>query len=113
MVWNPTCGKSKDSIIARTARRSPKRRAGTDGKMWGVSFLAAGPTNRKLKNGFAMRPECPASSVLRSAELLFFDPLVALRDAKISREEAVEKIARRYMEWVSTFERGAANLKGK
>ncbi len=39
----------------------------------------------------------------------FWDSLVALRDGKIAREQAVEQIALRYMEWVSTFEKRAGN----
>lgn len=39
----------------------------------------------------------------------FWDPLVALRDGKSSREQAVEQIADRYMRWVNTFEQGAHN----
>jgi 5-dehydro-2-deoxygluconokinase len=34
----------------------------------------------------------------------FWDPLVALRDKKIAREEAAAQIADRYAEWVRTFE---------
>jgi 5-dehydro-2-deoxygluconokinase len=37
----------------------------------------------------------------------FWEPLVALRDGKIEREQAVDQIARRYMEWVSSFEKSA------
>jgi myo-inositol catabolism protein IolC len=33
----------------------------------------------------------------------FWDPLVALRDSKISRQQAVEDIAGRYMKWVQVF----------
>lgn len=34
----------------------------------------------------------------------FWEPLVAWRDGKIERQEAVERIARRYLEWVGVFE---------
>jgi hypothetical protein len=30
-----------------------------------------------------------------------------LRDGKIARQNAVEKIAQRYMEWVGTLEKGS------
>jgi myo-inositol catabolism protein IolC len=33
----------------------------------------------------------------------FWDPLVALRDSKISRQQAVEDIAGRYMNWIQVF----------
>lgn len=35
----------------------------------------------------------------------FWDPLVDFRAKKITREEAVEEIARRFREWVDTFEK--------
>jgi myo-inositol catabolism protein IolC len=38
----------------------------------------------------------------------FWDPLVAWRDNKITRDQAVQKIASRYLEFVSTFEKGRA-----
>jgi len=41
----------------------------------------------------------------------FWDPLVALRDAKISREQAVKQIARRYLEWAGAFESAAAQAR--
>jgi hypothetical protein len=33
---------------------------------------------------------------------------VALRDGKTSRDQAVEDIAKRYLEWVRVFEKGQA-----
>lgn len=36
----------------------------------------------------------------------FWDPLVAWRDRKITRDEAVQKVSSRYLEFVSTFEKG-------
>ena len=38
----------------------------------------------------------------------FWDALVALRDGKIGRDEAVAKIAARYVEWVNVFQRPTA-----
>lgn len=37
----------------------------------------------------------------------FWDALVALRDAKIQRGEAVKRIAARYVEWVNVFQEHA------
>jgi myo-inositol catabolism protein IolC len=34
----------------------------------------------------------------------FWEPLVAWRDNKLQRQQAVEKIAQRYLEWVKVFE---------
>jgi hypothetical protein len=35
---------------------------------------------------------------------VFWDPLVAMRDKKITREAAVSEISRRYQEFVNIFE---------
>jgi myo-inositol catabolism protein IolC len=39
----------------------------------------------------------------------FWDPLVALRDGKMSHDQAVEKIAGRYLEWVAAFDQHASH----
>jgi len=36
----------------------------------------------------------------------FWDPLVAWRDGKASRQQAMEDIASRYLEWVRVFDKG-------
>ena len=38
----------------------------------------------------------------------FWEPLVALRDEKITREAAVAEIARLYRQWVDIFEQAKA-----
>ena len=38
----------------------------------------------------------------------FWDPLVGLRDGKMSREQAVRAIADRYLEWIGAFEAARA-----
>ena len=38
----------------------------------------------------------------------FWEPLIALRDKKITREAAVAEIARRYRQWVDVFEQAQA-----
>jgi myo-inositol catabolism protein IolC len=40
----------------------------------------------------------------------FWDPLVGWRDQKLSVEEAADKIAERYCEWVSVFEKAHAGV---
>lgn len=40
----------------------------------------------------------------------FWDPLIALRDEKISRDAAVVEIARRYRQWVDLFERARVTM---
>ena len=40
----------------------------------------------------------------------FWDPLIALRDEKISRDAAVFKIARRFRQWVDVFEQSRATM---
>ncbi|CAN5837383.1 hypothetical protein BH11GEM1_BH11GEM1_35380 [soil metagenome] len=40
----------------------------------------------------------------------FWDPLMALRDGKISRDAAVLEIARRSRQWVDVFEQSQATM---
>ena len=42
----------------------------------------------------------------------FWEPLVALRDKKISRDVAVADIARRYRQWVDVFEQARSTASG-
>ena len=46
-------------------------------------------------------PGCIGFAVGRTT---FWEPLIALRDKKITREAAVAEIARRYRQWVTIFE---------
>ena len=41
----------------------------------------------------------------------FWDPLVGLRDKKITRDAAVNEISRRYQEFVNIFEEARASSK--
>jgi myo-inositol catabolism protein IolC len=41
----------------------------------------------------------------------FWDPVVAWKEGKLPREEAAEKVAQRFMEWVDIFEKAAAARK--
>jgi myo-inositol catabolism protein IolC len=41
----------------------------------------------------------------------FWEPVVAWKDGKLPRDEAAEKVAQRFMEWVAIFEKAAAARK--
>ena len=75
---------------------------------WAASFWAAAPTPSRFSHGSARPPRFPALSVSRSGRTTFWDPLVALRDGKSSREQAVRAIADKYLEWIGIFEAARA-----
>lgn len=43
----------------------------------------------------------------------FWEPLVALRDETISREDAVAEVARRYRQWVDVFGQARSDTQPK
>ena len=49
-----------------------------------------------------------AKQVIYVGRTVFWEPLVAMRDKKISRNAAVAEVARRYQAFVDTFEKARA-----
>lgn len=75
----------------------------------GCIILGRGSNDQKVLEWLRNAAGVPGFIGFAVGRTSFWDPLVALRDDKMAREQAVEQIARRYMEWVSTFEKRAGN----
>jgi 5-dehydro-2-deoxygluconokinase len=88
--------------IAQTARRDGRDNVG-------CIILGRGSNERKVVEWLRIAAGVPGFIGFAVGRTSFWEPLVALRDGKTTREKAVEQIARRYMEWVSAFQEGAAN----
>ena len=88
--------------IAETARRNGRQSVG-------CIILGRGSSEQKVEEWLRTAAGVPGFIGFAVGRTSFWDPLVALRDGKISGEQAAEQIARRYMGWVSTFEKGADN----
>jgi myo-inositol catabolism protein IolC len=88
--------------VAETARRNGRQSVG-------CIILGRGSNEQKVEEWLRNAAGVPGFIGFAVGRTSFWDPLVALRDGKISREEAAEQIARRYMGWVSTFEKGRDN----
>jgi myo-inositol catabolism protein IolC len=88
--------------VAETARRNGRQSVG-------CIILGRGSNEQKVEEWLRNAAGVPGFIGFAVGRTSFWDPLVVLRDGKISREQAAEQIARRYMEWVSTFEKGGDN----
>jgi myo-inositol catabolism protein IolC len=71
-------------------------------------ILGRGSNEQKVEQWLVNAAGVPGFIGFAVGRTSFWDSLVALRDGKMSREQAVAEIARRYLEWVAIFERGAA-----
>ncbi len=88
--------------IVETARRDGRNNVS-------CIILGRGSNDQKVLEWLRNAARVPGFIGFAVGRTSFWDPLVALRDGKIAREQAVEQIALRYMEWVSTFEKRAGN----
>lgn len=86
------------------------RRAGR--KKVGCIVLGRGEDDRKVHQWLETAAHVPGFIGFAVGRTVFWDPLVALRDKKITRDAAVGEIARRYREFVESFE-NARSLKRK
>ncbi|MGO9606081.1 MAG: 2-deoxy-5-keto-D-gluconate 6-phosphate aldolase domain-containing protein [Candidatus Binataceae bacterium] len=74
----------------------------------GCIILGRGSNDQKVEEWLGNASGVPGFIGFAVGRTSFWDPLVALRDGKMSRDNAVAEIARRYLEWVSVFEKPAA-----
>ncbi len=75
----------------------------------GCIILGRGSNDQKVLEWLRNAAGVPGFIGFAVGRTSFWDPLVALRDNKMSREQAVEEIARRYLEWVAAFQQHAAH----
>ena len=69
----------------------------------GCILLGRGSNAEKVVDWLRTAASVPGFIGFAVGRTSFWDPLVALRDGKMSRQEAVEDIADRYMNWVQVF----------
>jgi myo-inositol catabolism protein IolC len=69
----------------------------------GCILLGRGSNADKVVDWLRTAASVPGFIGFAVGRTSFWDPLVGLRDSKISRQQAVEDIAGRYMNWVQVF----------
>lgn len=79
------------------------RRKGRD--KVGCIILGRGEDDKKVREWLAVAAGVPGFIGFAVGRTTFWDPLVNWRAKSISRDAAVQEIARRYREWVSIFEK--------
>jgi myo-inositol catabolism protein IolC len=84
--------------IAEVARRDGRNNVG-------CIILGRGSNAQKVVEWLSIAAGVPAFIGFAVGRTSFWDPLVALRDGKASRQQAVEDIANRYLEWVRVFDK--------
>lgn len=83
--------------VADTVRRDGR------GKV-GCIVLGRGEDDKKCREWLTTAAQVPGFIGFAVGRTVFWDPLVNLRDKKITREAAVNEIRRRYQEFVRVFE---------
>src|SRR5262249_20721314 len=73
-------------------------------------ILGRGEDERKVRQWLGMAAEVPGFIGFAVGRTVFWDPLVAWRSKKATREQTVAAIARRYREFVDLFERANTRL---
>lgn len=88
--------------VVETARRDGRAKVG-------CIILGRGSNEQKVIEWLRNAAPIPGFIGFAVGRTSFWDPLVALRDGKASRAQAVERIAARYLEWVNVFRDARAN----
>jgi 5-dehydro-2-deoxygluconokinase len=70
----------------------------------GCIVLGRGEDDKKVREWLATAAPVPGFIGFAVGRTAFWDPLVAWRDKKITREAAVNEISRRYQEFINVFE---------
>ena len=74
----------------------------------GCIVLGRGENEQHVRAWLATAAGVPGFIGFAVGRTTFWEPLIDLRDEKITREAAVAEIARRYRQWVDIFERAKA-----
>jgi myo-inositol catabolism protein IolC len=88
--------------VAETARRDGRGNVG-------CIVLGRGEDESHVHTWLATAAGVPGFIGFAVGRTTFWEPLVAWKDQKISREAAVTEIARRYRQWVEVFEKARAS----
>jgi myo-inositol catabolism protein IolC len=102
-VWKIEGLDSKDDCekVVQAARRGGRARVG-------CIVLGRGEDDKKVREWLGTAAKVPGFIGFAVGRTTFWDPLVDWRAHKITREAAVNEIARRYREWVDIFEKAQA-----
>jgi 5-dehydro-2-deoxygluconokinase len=84
--------------VAKTARRDGRQDVG-------CIVLGRGEDETHVQTWLTTAAGVPGFIGFAVGRTTFWDPLVAWREQKISREAAVSEVAQRYRQWVDIFER--------
>ena len=84
-------------------------RAGGRGQV-GCIILGRGEDERKVRQWLAIAAKVPGFIGFAVGRTVFWDPLVAWRSKKATREQTVAAIAKRYREFVNLFEQANTRL---
>jgi 5-dehydro-2-deoxygluconokinase len=71
----------------------------------GCIILGRGEDDKKVREWLATAAPVPGFIGFAVGRTTFWDPLIDMRAKKTTRDAAVAEIARRYREWVDTFEK--------
>ena len=82
------------------------RRGGRD--QVGCIVLGRGEDDKKVREWLVTAARVPGFIGFAVGRTTFWDPLVDWRAQKMTREQAVKEIARRYRQWVDVFEKAHA-----
>jgi len=106
-VWKiEGLGKRDDcQMIVSTARRDGR------GKV-GCIILGRGEDDEKVREWLTVAAGVPGFTGFAVGRTTFWEPLAAWRDGKLSREAAVEEIARRYANFAGLFEQSRQQSSG-
>jgi 5-dehydro-2-deoxygluconokinase len=83
------------------------RRDGRDAV--GCIILGRGEDDRKVVEWLSVAAPVPGFIGFAVGRTTFWDPLVAWRDGTLSPDQAADRIAANYREWVTVFERARAD----
>lgn len=89
--------------VAETARRDGRADVG-------CIVLGRGEDEKRVYTWLTTAAGVPGFIGFAVGRTTFWDPLIAWREQKSSRDEAVAEIARRYRQWVEIFEKAHAAL---
>jgi myo-inositol catabolism protein IolC len=76
----------------------------------GCIVLGRGENEQHVRTWLSTAAVVPGFIGFAVGRTTFWDPLIALRDEKMSRDAAVLEIARRFRQWVDVFEQSRATL---
>ena len=74
----------------------------------GCIILGRGEDDKKVREWLSIAAAVPGFIGFAVGRTTFWDPCVDFRAGKITRDDAVREIARRYREWVDIFEKAKA-----